>query len=130
MSLIVSLIVLNYVYCFVPYKKEGRSLIASWLLIIQKSKKKVRKTKTVVLFYKLLQNANFFLIRYRVFTSQTWRELKEHGKALDAVIPNLLPKTKYEVEVAAVTSAGLGPFTRRSAITAERPGNTLALVIL
>ena len=62
-----------------------------------------------------------------MFGSQQWKELKEPGKALGAVVPNLKPKTKYEVMVAAMTSAGLGPFLRRSAITTEKPGNFFVL---
>ena len=67
------------------------------------------------------------MFRYRVFTSQQWKQLTESGKALGAVVPNLQPKTKYEVEVAAMTSVGTGPFTRRSAITTEKPGMLLQL---
>ena len=57
-----------------------------------------------------------------MYSTVKWMVIEESGLANGAVVPNLKPRTKYEVEVAAKTSAGVGEFVRRSAITVEKPG--------
>lgn len=62
-----------------------------------------------------------YIVRYRIFSAPTWQKISEVGTALGAVVKNLQPLTKYEVEVAASTSAGLGTWEKRSATTIEKP---------
>jgi len=54
--------------------------------------------------------------------SGTWKETSEVGHALSAVVSNLEPLTKYEVQVAAYTSVGESSWETRSATTIEKPG--------
>ena len=58
--------------------------------------------------------------------SGTWKETSEVGHALSAVVSDLEPLTKYEVQVAAYTSVGVGTWETRSATTIEKPGLLLS----
>ena len=51
-----------------------------------------------------------------------WSEFDELPIALGAVIRPLLPRTRYEVSVAAFTSQGIGSFVSASVETIESPG--------
>ncbi|XP_047144342.1 protein sidekick-1 isoform X1 [Hydra vulgaris] len=63
-----------------------------------------------------------YRIKYRVFNNiNEWSEFVEVPIALGAVIRPLLPRTRYEVSVAAFTSKGTGSFVSASVETIESP---------